>query len=118
MMVSSVAILVAVCSSLIAKFLVVLISVLTNISFFGQFSSQDVSPSTNSLGIWVIAVPVLGGLIVGLMAYYGSAAIRGHGIPEAMEKILTNKSKIKPTVTCLKPISSAIAIGKGGPFGV
>lgn len=115
--ISSLAILVAFCASLIAKFLVVLIAILTNISFFGQLSVQDTSPSTNSLGVWVIVVPVIGGLIVGLMAYYGSAAIRGHGIPEAMEQILTNKSKIKPTITYLKPISSAIAIGTGGPFG-
>lgn len=75
------------------------------------------SPADNSLGIFVIAVPVIGGIIVGLMALYGSKAIRGHGIPEAMEQILTNQSKIKPTITYLKPISSAIAIGTGGPFG-
>lgn len=115
--VSSLAVLVALCASLVAKFLVFLIAVLTNVSFFGQLSSQDTSPSMNSLGYWVIVVPIIGGLIVGLMAYYGSAAIRGHGIPEAMEKILTNKSKIKPAITYLKPISSAIAIGTGGPFG-
>jgi len=65
----------------------------------------------------VIIVPAVGGVIVGLMALYGSKAIRGHGIPEAMEQILTNNSKIKPTITYLKPISSAIAIGTGGPFG-
>lgn len=115
--ISSLAVLVAVCASLIAKFLVFLIAVLTNISFFGQFSTQDTSPALNMLGAWVIIVPVVGGLIVGMMAFYGSAAIRGHGIPEAMERILTGKSKIKPTITYLKPISSAIAIGTGGPFG-
>jgi H+/Cl- antiporter ClcA len=69
------------------------------------------------LGLWVIIIPAIGGFIVGLMALYGSKAIRGHGIPEAMEQILTNQSKIKPTITYLKPISSAIAIGSGGPFG-
>ncbi len=114
---SLLAVLIAVCTSLIAKFLVLLISVITNVSFFGHFSASNTSPSLNTLGVWVIVIPVVGGLIVGLMAYYGSAAIRGHGIPEAMEKILTNKSKIKPTITYLKPISSAIAIGTGGPFG-
>jgi H+/Cl- antiporter ClcA len=65
----------------------------------------------------VIIVPVIGGLIVGIMARFGSAAIRGHGIPEAMEQVLTNESKIKPVITFLKPISSAISIGTGGPFG-
>ena len=69
------------------------------------------------MGLWVIVVPVIGGVVVGLMVLYGSKAIRGHGIPEAMEMILTNKSRIKPTITYLKPISSAIAIGTGGPFG-
>ena len=66
---------------------------------------------------FVVIIPVIGGIIVGLMALYGSKAIRGHGIPEAMEQILTNESKIKPTITYLKPLSSAIAIGTGGPFG-
>ena len=69
------------------------------------------------MGLWIIVVPAIGGIIVGLMALYGSKAIRGHGIPEAMEQILTNQSKIKPAITYLKPISSAISIGTGGPFG-
>jgi H+/Cl- antiporter ClcA len=67
--------------------------------------------------MFVILVPVVGGVIVGLMALYGSKAIRGHGIPEAMEQILTNESKIKPSITYLKPLSAAISIGTGGPFG-
>jgi H+/Cl- antiporter ClcA/predicted transcriptional regulator len=71
----------------------------------------------NHLGLWVMLIPVIGGVVVGLMALYGSKAIRGHGIPEAMEQILVNKSRIKPSITFLKPISSAIAIGTGGPFG-
>lgn len=111
------AIVVAICISFIAKLLVYLINVVTNISFFGSASIQSLSPAKNALGIWVIVIPVIGGLIVGLMALYGSKAIRGHGIPEAMEQILTNQSKIKPTITYLKPISSAISIGTGGPFG-
>jgi|SRR5690348_1647830 len=111
------AIIVAAITSLIAKFLIYLIQIVTNISFYGNFSADTHSPADNHLGLWVIAIPAIGGLIVGLMALYGSRAIRGHGIPEAMEQILTNKSKIKPAVTFLKPISSAVAIGTGGPFG-
>src|SRR3546814_8281104 len=69
------------------------------------------------LFLLVIFVPVIGGILVGIMAKYGSKAIRGHGIPEAMEQILTNRSKIPPRVTILKPLSAAISIGTGGPFG-
>jgi CIC family chloride channel protein len=115
--VTFIAILIAICISFIAKFLIYLIYLVTNISFFGKFSLANNSPADNHLGLWVIAIPAIGGVIVGLMALYGSKAIRGHGIPEAMEQILTNKSKIKPTITYLKPLSSAISIGSGGPFG-
>ena len=115
--IASLAVLIAISISFIAKFLVYLIDLVTNISFHGTFSIEHSSPANNSLGWLVIIVPVIGGIIVGLMALYGSKAIRGHGIPEAMEQILTNQSKIKPTITYLKPISSAIAIGTGGPFG-
>src|SRR5690606_6538248 len=105
----SLAVLVAACISIIAKGLVYLINLITNISFYGSFSFHHSSPADNTLGLWVIFIPFIGGLIVGLMALYGSKAIRGHGIPEAMEQILTNQSKIKPTITYLKPISSAIS---------
>lgn len=115
--ISSLAVLIAVSISFIAKLLVYLINLITNISFHGNFSIAEASPVGNSLGIWVILIPILGGVIVGIMALYGSKAIRGHGIPEAMEQILTNQSKIRPTITYLKPISSAISIGTGGPFG-
>lgn len=115
--ISALAILIAAGVSLIAKALVYLIDLITNISFYGNFSFEYASPADNTLGIFVIAIPAIGGIIVGLMALYGSKAIRGHGIPEAMEQILTNKSKIKPTITYLKPLSSAISIGTGGPFG-
>lgn len=115
--ISFLAIIIAGCISCIAKLLIYLIDLITNISFYGKVAFEDVSPANNTLGLWVIAIPVIGGLIIGLMALYGSKAIRGHGIPEAMEQILTNKSKIKPTITYLKPISSAISIGTGGPFG-
>lgn len=101
----------------VAKFLVMLIDLFTNLFFYGNFSFTHHSPADNTLGWFVIAIPVIGGLIVGVMALYGSKAIRGHGIPEAMEQILTNQSKIKPAITYLKPLSSAIAIGTGGPFG-
>ena len=115
--VSALAIIVAICISFIAKLLVYFIAFITNISFHGNFSISPSSPADNSLGLWVIAIPAIGGILVGLMALYGSKAIRGHGIPEAMEQILTNQSKIKPAITYLKPISSAISIGTGGPFG-
>ncbi|MDQ0639694.1 CIC family chloride channel protein [Pedobacter sp. W3I1] len=103
--------------SLIAKFLVSLINLVTNISFYQRFEFGFHSPADNHLGLMVIIIPVIGGVIVGLMALYGSKAIRGHGIPEAMEQVLTNQSKIKPSIAILKPVSSAIAIGTGGPFG-
>jgi H+/Cl- antiporter ClcA len=115
--IASLAVLVAICISFIAKFLMDFLYFITNVSFYGKASFDYVTPAGNSLGWWVILIPAIGGLIVGVMALYGSKAIRGHGIPEAMEQILTNQSKIKPTITYLKPISSAIAIGTGGPFG-
>lgn len=111
------AILIAISISIIARFLMDFLYFITNVSFYGKASFDYVTPAGNSLGLWVVFIPAIGGLIVGLMALYGSKAIRGHGIPEAMEQILTNQSKIKPTITYLKPISSAIAIGTGGPFG-
>lgn len=101
----------------IAKILVALISLITNLSFYGKFSIEESSPAHNQLGWLVIIVPVIGGLVVGIMARIGSSAIRGHGIPEAMEQVLTNKSRIKPIITLLKPLSAAISIGTGGPFG-
>lgn len=115
--VSVLCILVAMAVSVIAKFLVVLINIVTNISFYGSLSAAYHSPADNHLGLWVTFIPAIGGVLVGVMALYGSKAIRGHGIPEAMEQILVNQSKIKPSITFLKPISSAIAIGTGGPFG-
>lgn len=107
----------AVVVGFIAKGLVLLISFFTNLFFFGKLSVSEVSPANNHLGLWVIAIPVFGGILVGLMARYGSKAIRGHGIPEAMEKILVDESKIPPLITFLKPFSAAISIGTGGPFG-
>lgn len=101
----------------IAFLLYRLIGLLTNISFYGRIMADFTSARHNHLGLWVIPIPVIGGLIVGLMAKYGSSKIRGHGIPEAMEAVLFNRSRIQPRVAILKPISAAIAIGTGGPFG-
>lgn len=115
--ITSMAVLIAVLISFIAKFLIFLIHVITNIFFFGEFSFAYHDPAGNQLGLFVILIPVIGGLVVGLLAIYGSKGIRGHGIPEAMEQILTNKSRISPALTYLKPLASAIAIGTGGPFG-
>lgn len=115
--ISALSVLVAIVISVVAKGLIALINLITNISFYGSSSLGFKSPAFNNLGLWVILIPAIGGVLVGIMALYGSKAIRGHGIPEAMEQILTNKSKIKPSIAILKPISSAIAIGTGGPFG-
>lgn len=111
------AVLAAVVIGFMAKGMVLLIDLITNIAFQGSFSFEYIPPGQNSLGLWVIVVPAIGGALVGLMALYGSKAIRGHGIPEAMEMILTNQSKIRPAITYLKPLSAAISIGTGGPFG-
>jgi chloride channel protein, CIC family len=108
---------IAVAAGFIAQILTRLIGLITNLAFYGRFSSSFTSPAGNHLGVLVIAVPVVGGVIVGLMARYGSKAIRGHGIPEAMEQVLTNQSRIPPRITFLKPLSAAVAIGTGGPFG-
>ncbi|HVM95416.1 MAG TPA: chloride channel protein, partial [Candidatus Acidoferrales bacterium] len=114
---SALAILVGGAAGLVAQILTRLISLITNLAFFGQLSLAVQSPATNALGLWVVVVPVVGGLVVGVMARYGSPAIRGHGIPEAMEQVLFNRSRIPPRLTILKPLSAAISIGTGGPFG-
>ncbi len=111
------AILNAVVIGLLAKILVSLILLITNIAFYGKFSFQAASPASHQLGWLVVLVPVAGSVLVGIMARYGSKAIRGHGIPEAMEKIIMDESRIPPVITFLKPVSAAISIGTGGPFG-
>jgi len=113
------AIVLGIAAGFIAEFLRRLIWLVTNIAFYGQFSITDRLPAqaVPHLGAWVIGIPVVGGIIVGIMARYGSRAIRGHGIPEAMEQVLTNESRIPARVTWLKPLSAAFAIGTGGPFG-
>jgi H+/Cl- antiporter ClcA len=104
-------------STLTAYCLLRLISFFTNLFFYQKVSLESSSPANNTLGLWVIVIPAIGGLIIGLIARYGTEKIRGHGIPEAIEAILFGKSKMSPKVAVLKPLSSAIAIGSGGPFG-
>ena len=108
---------VALIAGLTAQLLTGLIALITNAVFYQRFALTSVTPWQHSLGALVIVVPVLGGLVVGLMARYGSHAIRGHGIPEAMEQVLFNESRVPVRMTFLKPLSAAIAIGTGGPFG-
>jgi H+/Cl- antiporter ClcA len=115
--ISGVAIGIALAASLVARALTACIGFFTNLAFYGRLSTSFVSPADHRLGAWVVLVPVVGGVIVGLMARYGSKAIRGHGIPEAMEQVLTNKSRIPARMMFLKPLSAAISIGTGGPFG-
>src|SRR6516162_101735 len=115
--VSLLAIAVGALSAFVALALLKLIGLFTNIFFYQRLQSDMVSPVGHHLGPFVILVPVIGGLIIGLMARYGSERIRGHGIPEAIEAILLNGSRVEPKVAVLKPISSAISIGSGGPFG-
>jgi H+/Cl- antiporter ClcA len=108
---------IGVLSTLVAWALLRLIALFTNAFYYGRFGTTLVSPAGNHLGWYAVLVPVAGGLIIGFMAYYGSERIRGHGIPEALESILINGSKVQPRLAVLKPISSAISIGSGGPFG-
>src|SRR4026209_1553146 len=114
---SGMALIIGSLSAVVAWVLVWLIATITNLSFFGQFSSKFQSPEQHHLGYYMILVPVIGGLIIGVMARYGSDKIRGHGIPEALEAILFGRSQMEPKVAVLKPLSSAISIGTGGPFG-
>jgi CIC family chloride channel protein len=103
--------------AVIALILLRLIGLFTNLFFFQRWDAALVSPAGNHLGFLVIFVPVIGALIIGLIARYGSERIRGHGIPEAIEAILINGSRVEPKVAFWKPLSSALSIGSGGPFG-
>lgn len=104
-------------SSIVALILLKSIDLFTNIFFFGKLSLKHAQPSSEIFGNLIIFFPIIGGVIAGLMARYGSPGIRGHGIPEAMEVILTKASRIPKKMMWLKPLSSAIVIGSGGPFG-
>lgn len=119
MWISALSVLLGCLAAFVAQLLVALISLITNLSYFGKFSLEHRPPAEAipELGLVSIAIPIFGALIVGFLAKYGSKAIRGHGIPEAMEQVLTNESRIPARVTFLKPLSSAISIGTGGPFG-
>ena len=114
---SAMAVIVGVMSALVAAALVWLINLITNIAFFQRLSGDFRSPAGNHLGWGVLIVPAIGGLVIGLMARFGSDRIRGHGIPEALEAILYGRSRMEPKIALLKPVSSAVSIGTGGPFG-
>jgi H+/Cl- antiporter ClcA len=116
-LVCGLSVLLACAATLVAQLLTLLIGLITNLAFYGKISPELTSPAGNHLGWWVVGVPVVGAVIVGFMARYGSEGIRGHGIPEAMDNVLTRESRIPPRLTFLKPLSAAIAIGTGGPFG-
>src|SRR6059058_771686 len=109
--------LIGVISAFVALALLRLIGFFTHLFYYHAIDSSLISPAGNRLGLWALLVPIIGGLIVGLMARYGSERIRGHGIPEALEAILIGQSRMSARVAVLKPLSSAISIGTGGPFG-
>jgi H+/Cl- antiporter ClcA/CBS domain-containing protein len=115
--ISALAILIGALCAFVALFLLRLIGLFTNLFYFGRWSTALVSPAGNHLGVFSVLVPIAGALVIGIMARYGSERIRGHGIPEAIEAILINGSRVEPKVAFLKPLSSAISIGSGGPFG-
>jgi H+/Cl- antiporter ClcA/CBS domain-containing protein len=117
LLLSALAIPIGAIGAMVAKALLWLIALITNLAFFHRFSLEAVTPQENHLGYGVVLVPMVGALIIGIMARYGSEKIRGHGIPEALEAILLGRSLINPKVAILKPLSSAISIGTGGPFG-
>jgi len=115
--IAALAILIGLLSTGVAWALLRLIGLFTNLCYYHRWDTTLVSPAANQLGAWAILIPVAGSLVIGLMARYGSERIRGHGIPEAIESILINGSRVQPRLAILKPLSSAISIGTGGPFG-
>jgi chloride channel protein, CIC family len=115
--IAALAVAIGISSSLLAWLLLKLIGLCTNLFYYGRIDDSLVSPAGNHLGWFAALIPVIGALLVGLMARYGSDRIRGHGIPEAIESILMNGSRVQPKLAILKPVSAAIAIGSGGPFG-
>ncbi len=117
LIIAGIAVIVATAGVIAGVLLLDLIRLATNIAYFGQFSLAELKIEHSPLGLWTVVVPVAGSLIIGLMARYGSEKIRGHGIPEAIEAILLGRSRLDAKVAVLKPLSSAVAIGTGGPFG-
>ena len=116
-LISLMAVVVGALGAVLAKALLALIALFTNLFYFQQASLAPRSPAEHTMGLAAVLVPVVVGLLIGLMARYGSDRIRGHGIPEAMEAILIGRSRMQPRVAVLKPLSSAISIGSGGPVG-
>ncbi len=116
-LISAAAVLIGCCAAMLAVLLLRLIGLCTNLFYYHRLNTALVSPAGSPLGPWMVFVPLVGGVLVGLMARYGSDKIRGHGIPEAIEAILLNRARVEPKIALLKPISAAIAIGSGGPFG-
>lgn len=118
LLITALAVPIGAAAAVVAWALLRLIGLITNAIFYQRWDTKIVSPGQGHHQAWIILLaPVVGGLVIGLMARYGSEKIRGHGMPEAIEAILMGGSKIQPRVAVLKPISSAIAIGTGGPFG-
>jgi CIC family chloride channel protein len=114
---SGIAVAIGAVSAFLADALLGLIAFFTNLFFFLRLGVADVSPADHRLGFAVVMVPIVGGLVIGVIARFGSEKIRGHGIPEAIESILMNGSRVEPKLAVLKPLSAAISIGSGGPFG-
>ena len=114
---SALAVAVAGLATLAAHGLHVLISAITQLAFYGRFSTEWVSPAATQRGAWIILIPAIGAGLIALIARYGSRAIIGHGIPEVMQQVLSNRSRISPRVAFLKPLSAAISIGSGSPYG-
>lgn len=118
LVVTGMAVVIGVASAFVALALAKLISFFTNLFYYQRISIEEfTSPAGHHLGIWAVGIPIIGGLLIGLMARYGSEKIRGHGIPEALEAILIGRSRMEARVAALKPLSSALSIGTGGPFG-
>jgi H+/Cl- antiporter ClcA len=113
----SIAALAAIGISVVGVAMFRLIELITNLCYFGRFSFAYVPFSQSPLGWLVVFIPIAGSIIVGLMARYGTDQIRGHGLPEAIEAILLGRSRLNAKVAILKPVSSSIVIGTGGPFG-
>jgi CIC family chloride channel protein len=117
-MLSGVALVIGTGAAGLAMLLLRAIAIATNAFYYHRLSVAMVVPAGSPLARWLMPlVPVVGGLFVGLIAHYGSDKIRGHGIPEAIEAILLRGARVDAKVAVLKPLSAAIAIGSGGPFG-
>src|SRR2546430_2976136 len=118
LVVTAMAIVIGVASAFVALALTKLIGFFPSLFYYQRIAIGELtSPADHHLGVWSVFIPIIGGLIIGLMARYGSEKIRGHGIPEALEAILIGRSRMEARVAVLKPLSSALSIGTGGPFG-